>query len=151
MKRNDLIGGLFFLGVGILFAVYSRSVDIGTMEELGPGFLPLLAGILLSIMSTILIVKALFKKHEVGEPFFPECDSWKRVVMVVSSLFAYNLLLQPLGFILVTFLFVAFLVKCIFPQTWLRTFATATLSTAGAQIIFVKLLEINFPKGLLGF
>lgn len=151
MKRNDLSGGLFFLGVGILFAVYSQSVDIGTMEEPGPGFLPLWAGILLTIMSSILIGKALFQKHEAGDPFFPESDSWKRVIMVVVSLLVYNLLLQPLGFILITFLFVAFLVKCIFPQTWLRTVVTATLSTAGAQIIFVTLLEITFPKGFLGF
>lgn len=152
MKRNDSIGGLFFLAVGILFAVYSQSVDIGTMEEPGPGFLPLWAGVLLGIMSIALLGKTFFqKKYEAGEPFFPEKDSWKRVTMVVASLLAYNFLLQHLGFILITFLFVAFLVKSVFPQTWLRTFVTAALSTAGAQLIFVNLLEINFPKGLLGF
>ncbi len=151
MKRNDLIGGSFFLGVGIFFAVYSRSVDIGTMEEPGPGFLPLWAGILLAILSAVLLGKTFFKKFEKGELFFPERDSWKRVGMVVASLITYNLLLKPLGFILVTFLFVAFLVRFIFPQTWLRTAVTAALSTAGAQFVFVTLLEIHFPRGLLGF
>lgn len=151
MKRNDLIGGFFFLGVGIFFAVYARSVDIGTMEEPGPGFLPLWGGILLTIMSAILLGKSFLRKFEQGEAFFPEPDSWKRVGMVVASLILYNLLLAPLGFILVTFLFVAFLVRCVFPQTWLRTALTAALSTAGAQFVFVNLLEIHFPKGLLGF
>lgn len=151
MKRNDLIGGFFFLVVGIFFAVYSRSVDVGTMEEPGPGFLPLWAGILLAIMSAILLGKTFFRKFEKGELFFPERDSWKRVGMVVASLILYNLLLKPLGFILVTFLFVAFLVRFIFPQSWLRTAVTAALSTAGAQLVFVTLLEIHFPKGLLGF
>lgn len=151
MKRNDLVGGFFFLGVGILFAVYSQSVDIGTMEEPGPGFLPLWAGVLLGLMSAVLLLKAAVKKSEEGESFFPERDSWKRVCMVVGSLLVYNFLLQSLGFVLITFLFVAFLVKCVFPQTWLRTAVTAALSTAGAQLIFVNLLEINFPKGLLGF
>jgi putative tricarboxylic transport membrane protein len=151
VKRNDLIGGFFFLGAGIFFAVYSRSVDIGTMEEPGPGFLPLWAGILLAVMSAILLGKTFFRKFEKGEPFFPERDSWKRVGMVVASLILYNLLLKPLGFILVTFLFVAFLVRFIFPQSWLRTSVTAALATAGAQFVFVTLLEINFPKGLLGF
>jgi putative tricarboxylic transport membrane protein len=151
VKRNDLIGGLFFLGVGIFFAVYSRSVDIGTMEEPGPGFLPLWGGVLLTILSAALLGKAIFKKFEQGEPFFAEADSWKRVGMVVASLIGYNLLLKPLGFILVTFLFVAFLVRFIFPQTWLRAAVTAALSTAGAQLVFVTLLEIQFPKGPLGF
>ncbi len=82
--------------------------------------------------------------------FFPEHDSWKRVIMVVGSLVAYNFLLVPLGFVLTTFCFVAFLVKCIFPQAWLRTVVTAVFSTAGAQIIFVNLLELQFPKDCLG-
>ncbi len=151
MKRNDLLGGFFFLSVGIIFAVYARSVDIGTLDEPGPGFLPLWAGVLLGLLSAALILKTVFKKFEAGAPFFPESDSWKRVGMIVLSLVAYNFLLKPLGFILVTFLFVAFLVKCIFPQTWLKTFAIATLSTAAVQLIFVNLLELRLPKGLLGF
>jgi putative tricarboxylic transport membrane protein len=151
VKRNDLIGGLFFLVVGIFFAVYSNSVDIGTMEEPGPGFLPLWGGVLLGSMSFLFLGKTFFRKFEEGEPFFPEHDSWKRVCMIVVSLIVYNLLLQPLGFIVVTFLFVAFLMRCIFPQPWFRTVVTAVLSTAGAQLMFVNLLEIQFPKGLLGF
>lgn len=151
MKRSDLIGGVFFLGVGILFAVYSRTVDIGTMEEPGPGFLPFASGILLAVMAAILVGKAFFTESEKGERYFPKPDSWKRVSMVIAALILYNFLLRPLGFILVTFLFVAFLVRCIFPQTWLRSIVTAALSTAGAQLVFARLLEIQFPKGLLGF
>lgn len=151
MKRNDLIGGFFFLGVGIFFAVYSRHLDIGTMQEPGPGFLPLWAGVFLGIMSAVLLFKAFLMKFEAGEPFFPEKDSWKRVAMIVASLIVYNFFLKPLGFILVTFFFVAFLVKCIFPQTWLRAVVTAVLTTAGTRLIFVNLLEIQFPKGPLGF
>ncbi|MDD5171040.1 MAG: tripartite tricarboxylate transporter TctB family protein [Syntrophales bacterium] len=151
MKRNDIIGGLFFLAAGVFFAVYSQSVDIGTMGEPGPGFLPLWAGILLGLLSAALLAKSWFRKFEAGEPFFPEFDSWKRVSMVVLSLIFYDLLLARLGFVIITFLFVAFLVKFVFPQPWLRTVVTAVLSTAGAQIIFVNLLEIQFPKGPLGF
>ena len=151
MKRNDIIGGLFFLLAGVFFSVYSQSVDIGTIEEPGPGFLPLWAGVLLSALSALLVVKTWFKAFEAGEPFFPEHDSWKRISMVVLALICYNLLLVPLGFSLVTFLFVAFLMKCIFPQPWLKTVIAALLATAGARIIFINLLEIQFPKGLLGF
>jgi putative tricarboxylic transport membrane protein len=150
MKRYDLIGGFFFLATGLLFAIYSRSVDIGTMEEPGPGFLPFWGGVLLIAMSVTLIGKAFFKKYEEGEPFFPEGDSWKRVLSTLTALVFYNFLLEPLGFVLVTFLFVALLVKYIFPQSWLMTIVTAALSTLGAQLIFVNLLEIQFPKGLLG-
>ena len=85
------------------------------------------------------------------DPFFPESDSWKRVLSTFLALVAYNLLLRPLGFVLVTFFFVAFLVKFIFPESWVKSLATAALSTVCAQVVFANLLEINFPKGILGF
>ncbi len=156
MKRKDLIGGLFFLGAGLLFAIYARSVDIGTWEEPGPGFLPFYGGVLMIVMTGLLVAMSLYKARSStqassAEPFFPESDSWKRVGATALSLIGFNLLLRPLGFMLVTFLFVGFLVRFIFPQSWLKSILTAVLATAAARIIFVNFLEINFPKGILGF
>lgn len=151
MRRNDLIGGFFFLGVGLLFALYSRRVEIGTWDEPGPGFLPFWAGMVVITMSVLLIGKALAKSAPAADSFFPQPDSWKRVLFTLSALVGYNFLLKPLGFVLVTFFFVGFLVKFIFPGSWKKAFIAALLSTVGVRLIFVNLLEINFPKGLLGF
>jgi putative tricarboxylic transport membrane protein len=151
MKKYDVIGGLFFLSMGILFAIYARSVDIGTWDEPGPGFLPFWAGLLLIAMSVILIVRSFMQHEKESGSFFPESTSWKRVSAVVGAMIAYNLLLKPLGFTIVTFIFVAFLVKFIFPQGWLKTVIAASFSTLGARLIFINLLGIQFPKGFLGF
>jgi putative tricarboxylic transport membrane protein len=153
MKRNNIIGGTFFLTVGLIFAVYSRSVDIGDWSEPGAGFLPFYGGLSMIGMAMLLLVKSLFGKDTgtADDPFFPESDSWKRVLSTLLALVAYNLLLKPLGFVLVTFFFVAFLVKFIFPESWVKSLTTAVLSTVCAQVVFVNLLEINFPKGILGF
>ena len=152
MKRNDLVGGIFFLAAGLLFSLYARTVDIGEWSEPGPGFLPFYAGVLMTGMSALLIIKTLLIRQEaVSEAFFPVHDSWKRVSMVVASLIGYNILLTKGGFILTTFLFIAFLVKCIFPQGWIRSLVTATLSTAAVWVVFIQLLQITFPRGILGF
>ncbi len=151
MKRNDLIGGFFFLGVGLLFALYSRHVEIGTWDEPGPGFVPFWAGAVVIAMSVLLIGKALAMRASTSEAFFPQPDSWRRVLYTLMALIGYNFLLKPMGFVLVTFFFVGFLVKFIFPGSWKKAFLAAFLSTAGVRLIFVNLLEINFPKGLLGF
>jgi putative tricarboxylic transport membrane protein len=151
MQRKDLIGGLFFMAAGFLFTIYSRTVDIGTWEEPGPGFLPFYGGILMIVMTGLLVAKDLYKTVRSTEPFFAERDSWKRVAATAVALIAFNFLLRPLGFVLVTFLFVGFLVKFVFPQGWIKSMVTATLATACARFIFVNLLEINFPKGVLGF
>jgi hypothetical protein len=102
-------------------------------------------------MAVLLILKTLISNVFEEVVFFPEKDSWKRVGMVFLALVAYNLLLKPLGFTLVTFLFVGFLLKAIFPQGWITTLVTAALSTLGARLLFVNFLELQFPKGLLGF
>jgi putative tricarboxylic transport membrane protein len=151
MRKYDFIASLFFLCFGLFFTFYARTLAIGTIEEPGPGFLPFWAGLLLTGMAVLLVLKTLIGKFVEADPFFPEKDSWKRVSMVFLSLIAYNLLLNTLGFTLMTFLFVAFLVKAIFPQRWITTLATAALSTLGARLLFMNLLELQFPKGLLGF
>jgi hypothetical protein len=105
MKRNNIVGGIFFLTVGLIFAVYSRSVDIGDLSEPGAGFLPFYGGLSMIGMAALLLVNSWVGKDAgtAVDPFFPESDSWKRVLSTFLALVAYNLLLRPLGFVLVTF------------------------------------------------
>jgi putative tricarboxylic transport membrane protein len=153
MRRNNVVGALFFIVVGLVFALYAGSVDIGDWSEPGPGFLPFYGGLTTIGLALLLVAGNLLGRStdSPAAPFFPENDSWKRVARTLLALVAYNLLLQPLGFVTITFLFVAFLVKTIFPESWTRSLTTAALSTICAHVVFVKLLEINFPKGFLGF
>ncbi|MCX5907449.1 MAG: tripartite tricarboxylate transporter TctB family protein [Deltaproteobacteria bacterium] len=151
-KDYNRIAALFFLGIGIFFFIYARSVEIGTWNEPGPGFLPFWAGIILAAMAIALLLGSYAREAWPVRPsFFPQPDSWKRVVATFLSLIAYLLLLTPLGFTLTTFLFLAFLVKFIFPQTWKRTMLVAVLSSVIARLLFINFLETQLPKGLLGF
>ena len=150
-KDYNRIAALFFLGIGIFFFIYARSVEIGHWNEPGPGFLPFWAGIILAAMAIALLLGSYARKAWPVRPsFFPQPDSWKRVLATFLSLIAYLLLLTPLGFTLTTFLFLAFLVKFIFPQTWKRTMLVAVLGSVIARLLFINFLETQLPKGLLG-
>ncbi len=152
MQSYNRIAAIFFLFVGIFFSVYSRTVEIGTFMEPGPGFLPFFGGLTLAAMSIALLLGTFIRKMaELGSSFFPQKDSWKRVVAVFLSLIAYNLLLTHLGFTLTTFFFIGFLVRFIFPQTMKRTLIVAILSALGARLLFINFLETQLPKGFLGF
>jgi putative tricarboxylic transport membrane protein len=151
-KDYNRIAALFFLGIGIFFFIYARSVEIGTWNEPGPGFLPFWAGIILAAMAIALLLGSYaHKAWPVRPSFFPQPDSWKRVLATFLSLIAYLLLLTPLGFTLTTFLFLAFLIKFIFPQTWKRTMLVAVLGSVIARLLFINFLETQLPKGLFGF
>jgi putative tricarboxylic transport membrane protein len=152
MKDYNRIAGLFFLFVGIFFALYARTVEIGTFTEPGPGFMPFFGGLTLAGMSIALLIKTFIKKIlELSPSFFPQKDSWKRVVLVFLSMIAYNFFLTPLGFTITTFLFMGFLLKFIFPQSIKKTLIVAFLSALGARLLFINFLETQLPKGFLGF
>ncbi len=146
------ISAIFFLIVGIFFSLYARSVEIGTWNEPGPGFLPFWGGIILVAMSVALLLRTFWGKvPAITSSFFPQSESWKRVLATFLALIAYNLLLTPIGFFLTTFLFVGFLVRFIFPQTWTRTLIVAVLSALAARLLFINILETQLPKGFFGF
>ena len=152
MKSYNSIAAIFFLLIGIFFTLYARTVEVGTFTEPGPGFLPFWAGLTLVAMSIILFLKSYSRKAETVTPsFFPQPDSWKRVSAVFLSLIAYNLFLTPLGFTITTFLFLVFLVKFIFPQTWKRSLVVGVLGSIFARLLFINFLETQLPRGLLGF
>ena len=151
-RHYNRIAAIFFLAVGIFFALYARTVEIGDWHEPGPGFLPFWAGNILAVMALALLIGSYARKAWSTRPsFFPRTDSWKRVLATFLALIAYNLLLPYLGFTVMTFLFLAVLVKFIFPQTWMRTLVVSILGAAVARLLFINFLETQLPKGFLGF
>ena len=151
-SHYNRIAAIFFLLVGIFFALYARTVEIGSWHEPGPGFLPFWAGIILGAMALALLFGSYARKvWPVRPSFFPRTDSWKRVLATFLALIVYNVFLTPLGFTVMTFLFLAFLVKFIFPQTWTRTLLVAVLGSLAARMLFINFLETQLPKGFLGF
>jgi len=150
-SQYDRISAIFFLIIGGFFALYARSVDIGTWQEPGPGFLPFWAGLTIAIMSLALLLKNLKRKGPVRPSVFPESESWKRVLTTFLALIVYNFIFDLLGFALTTFFFVGFLVKFIFPQSWARTLIVAASAAIIARLLFINFLETQLPKGFLGF
>ena len=147
----DRLTGLFFMCVGLFFTIYARTVEIGSFNEPGPGFVPFWAGLTLILMSIALLVQTLKKSGVIMPPFFPLPDSWMRVTGVFLSMIIYALALSWTGFTITTFIFVLVLVKFVFPQTWTRSLLTAALSSLGARLLFVDFLKTQLPPGILGF
>jgi putative tricarboxylic transport membrane protein len=150
-SQYDRIAAIFFIIVGVFFAMYARAVEIGTWNEPGPGFLPFWAGITIFIMALGLLLKSLGKRGPVRPSFFPEAKSWRRVLATFIALIVYNFIFDYLGFALTTFLFVGALVKFIFPQSWPKTLVVALSAAIVARLLFINFLETQLPKGFLGF
>lgn len=152
MKTNDLISGLFVLCFGILLSAWSSSYQIGNLTQPGPGFLPLLLGILLCLFSIILLIQARRssaqekKKASLALP-----SGWKKMAYTVLVVLFAAFFFERVGYILAVFFMIGLLMVGTESRKLKKAFLTAFLTTLGVYIVFILLLEQPFPRGLLRF
>ena len=152
MNKADRISGLFWLFFGILVSIESARLGLGTLRRPGPGFLFFYAGIFVSTMALIILVRALTAKKLEGvrEKIFA-LQSVRKAVYVLLAVFLYALLMEPLGFIPVTLLLFFFILRIIEKKRWAVATLTSIAVTAAAYLIFETALQSQLPKGILGF
>ncbi len=150
--NNDQVSGTIWFAGGIAIAVSSLRYGLGPLDSPGTGFLPFLAGSAISLLALIGLIHATVKRAR-GAGWKPVMRGalWKKSLLVMAALFAYALLMKPLGFFLCTALFIGFLLRAVEPQRWLVVAAGAVCTALGAYGIFEVWLKAQLPRGPWGF
>jgi len=152
IRVPDSLLGLVFLFLGLGAAVTGAGMEgIGGMA-VGPGLMPLLIGIGMVVFGAALVVQGLPELAEMrhGRLAFIERrpNPWFPLVVLVA-LIAYVPLLQPIGFLPLTFLFVLAVVTAGGGKLmWSALFSAAV--TLIIHALFVYLLRVPLPAGLMG-
>ena len=150
--NNDQASAAFWFALGSIIAIASLRYRLGTLASPGTGFMPFLAGLAVALFSFIgLLHGTLRRKQGVGWKPTMSGLMWEKSLIVLAALFAYTLLLRPLGFSLCTALFIGFLLKTVKPQGWMVVIAGSLLTALGAYGIFEVWLKAQLPKGPWGF
>lgn len=169
MRRADLIFGLVIAAVGGW--ALSGALDLamfGRNHEPGPGLFPavisaalLLLGLLLAVLSALGIVRTRREPEAVTAPAAPGGDvadavagpSELRKQLRAGSVLALYALMMPLltllGFVPATALLIFGLLFGVERRWDWRSVAAAILIPVGCHIIFVQLLTIQLPTGLI--
>jgi putative tricarboxylic transport membrane protein len=71
-----------------------------------------------------------------------------RIAVVAAAVAAYNFLLEPLGYLIVTFVFLLFLLRYL-KVSWFLNFTISFIATIGTYALFVIWLKVVLPMGLL--
>jgi putative tricarboxylic transport membrane protein len=151
MKNNDQRSSLFWLVIGLAIALYSMKYDLGNISTPGPGFLPLMTGLVIAGLALVVFFQQLSKeKGEKLKDLWVK-KNWPAMVMVMGALVLYALLFRFLGFLLDTFLLTAFLLRVMEPMSWKKVLAGALAAAAGSYAVFQLWLEAQLPAGFLGF
>jgi putative tricarboxylic transport membrane protein len=153
MKKAEMIAGMVLLLLSGLVIWSASQMPPSATFGPGAGFLPFWLGIVLAILATILIATAWHRKptREDGEPVFPGRHALFTIVLVLVGLGVYIELIEVLGYILDTFLFVVYLVKVVERQKWPLSLAVAVCTAGGLFLIFQVLLQITLPSNMFGF
>ncbi|WP_442580211.1 tripartite tricarboxylate transporter TctB family protein [Mesorhizobium sp. ASY16-5R] len=96
VARKHLIAGLLFALMGASVTIMSLRYKMGTLHNMGPGFLPFWLGLLLAGLGVVAAVQALLAAADERRPRIEP----RQLLFVLGSVLCFALLLKPLGMIL---------------------------------------------------
>jgi putative tricarboxylic transport membrane protein len=147
--KYHIVPILVWIGLGLLVMILSYRLGLGGLRNPGPGLMPFLLGFFLCIISFYFLLTFLYRKGEREGPAEAEQGrvySW-RLWLVLASLFAYALLLEPLGFPITTLLILIVLFRSM-NNRWASVLLASCVTVLVSYLIFTY-LGIRFPKGIL--
>ena len=135
------------------FAVFvgfeSRKYPLGTLDNPGPGFLPLLLAIAMAAMAIALTVKVWRPRTaEVRSPFWPQRAGLFKVALAFSAILLFTVLLDIVGYMVNIFFLFLLLLRPIGRQKWAWSITISAGAMVVAYLLFDKWLMIPLPRGI---
>ncbi len=145
-KHDRLTTGIFAM-LAIAICAESVRLKLGTLSNPGPGLVPFASGVVLAVSAIVAFGQTLARDEQRLVLWGPETQ-WGKMIAVIASLLAYGLLIQPLGFLLVTFLWLAFMCRGVGGIGWRGTLLISVIATLACYLLFERYLGILFPLGV---
>lgn len=150
-SQKDFFSGLMFLVVGGGFAWGATTYTVGTGARMGPGYFPLLLGILLAIIGAVIMFKATVVETVDGDPIGKW--AWKQIVFIIGANLLFGVLLAGLPSIgvpamglIVAIYGLTFMASLAGSQfKFVEVFVLATILAVGSYVAFVWALNLQFP------
>lgn len=150
-SERDFFSGVLFCAFGVAFAWGATTYNVGSGARMGPGYFPLIVGILIAIMGAAITVKAMTVETADGEPVGK--IAWKPLIFIIGANLMFGVLLgglpsiglPPMGLIVAIYAltFIAGLAGDKF--SFKASAVLATLLAVGSYLAFVVALKLQFP------
>jgi len=150
-SQKDFFSGLMFMGVGVAFAWGATTYSVGTGARMGPGYFPLMLGILMAILGAIITFKALVIETIDGDKIGKW--AWRPLFYIISANVVFGILLAGLrgihlpAFGLIVGIYALTFIASMAQAGWKfrTTFILATVLAVGSYLVFVLALALQFP------
>jgi putative tricarboxylic transport membrane protein len=146
---RDKWSSLVWLGLATWVCLASYKLSLGSFHNPGPGFLSFIAGLIVGALALVVHLQSRSSSSPAkpAVPFWANTDRSLRMMVTVVALLIYAIGMEYLGFLLSTFIFLAFLLKFIEPQRWTVVIFGSLLASAASYIIFEIWLQSQLPRG----
>lgn len=142
----DRLAAIVIFVVAVQYVRIARTYHgITVADVVGPSAYPILIGGLMALLAVALFIKGGTRTE--GERFWARHG---RPLLLLASIFAYIMLLEPLGFIASTFVYLTVSHLWLGERTWTRAVAIGLAITLGLWFVFDRTLDLRLPVGLLG-
>lgn len=150
-SQKDFFSGLVFMVVGIAFAWGATSYTIGEGARMGPGYFPLMLGVLLTTIGVFVTFQALVVETEDGEKI--GSAAWKPLLFIIGANVVFGVLLAglpkfgiPAMGLIVAIFALTFIAALAGDEFKTREVAIlATVLAIGSYLAFIVLLKLQFP------
>jgi len=151
VRGADRFAGAGLLALGVAFAAAAlKQYDYWGPNGPGPAFLPFWLGLAMAVLAAALLLGAL-RAAEPGAAWFPRGEGLRRVLLVLGAMTALVLLLNVLGMVVATLLFLLVLFRFIDRQPWPLSLAVAVAIAGLNFLVFTYWLRVPMPVGPFGF
>ncbi len=171
------MGGIFLFLFGAATVLLSVELKIGTMRKMESGFFSFILGILLMALSSLYIVRSFIGEikppgtgktpgesggEPSSEPYQPATSVKSPAILgiplpVLRMFASLGIMIlaaaffDKLGYLLITFFVMAGCLWTLGSRNWLVILGTALATALISYTVFVKLLHVILPRGLISF
>ena len=107
-KYGDIAVGIFFMVLSAVMIAMARMLPKSKVMDIGPEFMPTIIGVVTFVLAALLLFLSIknfkMKAREIDAASIPDCD-YKRVLASIILVLVYVYMLQPVGFIICTLVF----------------------------------------------
>ena len=150
-SQKDFFSGLLFMGVGAAFAWGSGNYSLGTGARMGPGYFPLMLGILMAVLGIVITFQSLVVETEDGDKI--GAWAWKPLFFIIAANLLFGLMLGGLPSAKIPAMG---LIAAIYALTFVASMAgeefkvkevlvLATVLAIMSYLAFIVLLKLQFP------
>jgi hypothetical protein len=150
-SQKDFFSGLMFMGVGVAFAWGATTYNVGNGARMGPGYFPLMLGVMLAILGAAITFKALVVETVGGDKIGKW--AWKPLVLIILANLVFGILLAGLpalkfpAFGMIVAIYALTFIASMAEPGWKfkNTLILATVLAVGSYLAFVLALKLQFP------